>query len=136
MPAGDGCHSGARREPRATGSAVRRFAALAPRSISSTSRTPSVMLPPRAKCSCSSAAIGVPARGTLAPSISGSAANVCGTRFGTFSGLSVLVGAHCRRSVPFLLPARVSAASELSLFSMGLMVGAPRFELGTPSPPD
>lgn len=58
---GEGCHPAGRREPRPVDSMLRFFAltVCATRSSSSTRRTPSAALPPRAKWSCSSAAIGV-----------------------------------------------------------------------------
>jgi hypothetical protein len=52
------------------------------------------------------------------------------------SGLSVPISAPYRPSVPFSRSRVVACEVENVLFSEELMVGAPGFEPGTPSPPD
>jgi hypothetical protein len=55
---------------------------------------------------------------------------------GEIRGFFVRIRGLCCRCVPFLYAAPESVTCNKCLFYGALLVGAPRFELGTPSPPD
>src|SRR5271166_1339995 len=55
---------------------------------------------------------------------------------GVFPGLSAPIPGLWCRFVPFLRLVHVEAECKKPLFYGAYLVGAPRFELGTPSPPD
>jgi hypothetical protein len=57
------------------------------------------------------------------------------TNFGSFSGLCAPISVFCRHSVLISNSGGQNDYRKKSLFPGGFMVGAPRFELGTPSPP-